>query len=98
MIRVILPTHLKTLADIKNEVTLELKGQATQRSVLDALESRYPMLRGTIREHVTQKRRPYLRFFASQEDISLASPDSPLPATVTSGQEPFLIIGSVAGG
>ena len=98
MIRVILPTHLKTLADIKDEVKLELKGQATQRSVLDALEARYPMLRGTIREHVTQKRRPYLRFFASQEDISLTSPDSPLPATVVSGQEPFLIIGSVAGG
>ena len=98
MIRVILPTHLRTLARIENEVTLEVKGQPTQRTILDALELRYPMLRGTIRDHVTQKRRPFLRFFACAEDISHESPDTALPEAVVTGQEPFLIIGSVAGG
>ena len=98
MIRVILPTHLRTLAQVNSEVSLDIKGQATVRTVLDALEMRYPMLRGTIRDHVTQQRRPMVRFFACQEDISLESPDSPLPAAVVSGQEPFMIVGSVAGG
>ena len=98
MIRVILPAHLRTLAAVKDEVALEVKGQPTQRSVLDALELRYPMLCGTIRDHVTQKRRPFLRFFACQEDLSHESPDTPLPEPVASGQEPFLIVGSVAGG
>ena len=98
MIRVILPTHLRTLAQIENEVALEVNGQLTQRTVLDALELRYPMLRGTIRDHVTQKRRPFLRFFACEEDLSHEPPDAPLPDAVVSGQEPFLIIGSVAGG
>ena len=98
MIRVVLPTHLRTLARIQNEVTLEVKGQPTQRTVLDALEFRYPMLCGTIRDHVTQKRRPFLRYYACEEDLSLESPDAPLPDAVVSGQEPFLVIGSVAGG
>ncbi|MCR4337056.1 MAG: MoaD/ThiS family protein [Candidatus Omnitrophica bacterium] len=98
MIRVVLPAHLRTLARIEGEVTLDVKGQPTQRIVLDALEARYPMLCGTIRDHDTQKRRPFLRFFACQEDLSHESPDAPLPAAVVSGQEPFLIIGSVAGG
>ena len=98
MIRVVLPSHLKTLAHIKDEVTLEVKGHPTQRAVLDALELQYPMLRGTIRDHVTQKRRPFLRFFACQEDLSHESPDTPLPDAVVSGKEPFLIVGSVAGG
>jgi len=98
MIRVILPAHLRTLAHVQGEVKLEVEGQATQRSVLDALEARYPMLRGTIRDHVTQQRRPFLRFFACEEDVSLESPDAPLPDTVASGAEPFLVIGAVAGG
>ena len=98
MIRVILPAHLRTLAGIGNEVALEVKGQPTQRTVLDALELRYPMLCGTIRDHVSQKRRPFLRFFACEEDLSHEPPDAPLPHAVISGQEPFLIIGSVAGG
>lgn len=98
MIRVVLPAHLRTLAHVEGEVTLEVNGQPTQRTVLDALELRYPMLRGTIRDHVTQKRRPFLRFFACEEDLSLESPDAPLPEAVVSGKEPFLIIGSVAGG
>ncbi len=98
MIRVILPSHLKILAHVDGEVILEVQGQITQRSVLDALEARYPMLRGTIRDHVTQKRRPFLRFFVCKEDLSLGSPDLPLPDAVASGQEPFLIVGSVAGG
>lgn len=99
MIRVILPAHLRTLAHIETEVTLEVKGQQpTQRTVLDALELRYPMLAGTIRDHVSQKRRPFLRFFACEEDISHESPDAPLPEAVISGKEPFLIIGSVADG
>lgn len=98
MIRVVLPAHLRTLAAINTEVALEVQGQPTQRTVLDALERRYPMLAGTIRDHVTQKRRPFLRFFACQEDLSLEPPDAPLPEAVVSGKEPFLIVGSVAGG
>jgi molybdopterin synthase sulfur carrier subunit len=98
MIRVELPAHLRTLARVNGEVTLDVTGQATQRSVLDALEARYPMLRGTIRDHVTQQRRPFLRFFACQEDLSHEPPDAPLPDQVACGKEPFLIIGAIAGG
>ncbi|HEX4133262.1 MAG TPA: MoaD/ThiS family protein [Bryobacteraceae bacterium] len=98
MIRVVLPGHLLTLAAITGEVTLEVQGPITQRSVLDALESRYPMLRGAIRDHVTQKRRPFIRFFACQEDLSHDSPDTPLPDSVANGSEPFLIVGAIAGG
>ena len=98
MIRVVLPQHLRTLARVGSEVTIEVNGQATQRSVLDALENSYPMLRGTIRDHVTQERRAFLRFFVCQEDWSHESPDTPLPEEVTSGKEPFLIIGAIAGG
>ena len=97
-IRIVLPTHLRTLARVDSEVTVEIKGTPTQRTVLDAIEERYPMLCGTIRDHVTQKRRPFLRFFACGEDLSLESPDAPLPDAVVSGKEPFLVIGSVAGG
>jgi molybdopterin synthase sulfur carrier subunit len=98
MIRVELPAHLRTLASVNGEVTLDITGQATQRSVLDALEARYPMLQGAIRDHVTQNRRPFLRFFACQEDLSHESPDAPLPEQVATGKEPFLIIGAIAGG
>src|SRR5437660_12283037 len=98
MIRIILPAHLRTLARIEGEVTLEIEGQATQRSVLDALEARYPMLQGTIRDHVTKQRRAFLRFFACEEDLSHESPDSPLPDAVVSGKEPLLLIGAGAGG
>lgn len=98
MIRVTLPQHLRTLAHVGAELTLEVEGPVTQRSVLDALEARYPMLRGTIRDHVTQQRRPFLRFFACEEDLSHEAPDAPLPEAVTSGKEPFLIIGAIAGG
>jgi sulfur-carrier protein len=98
MIRVILPAHLRTLAKVEGEVKLELAGQATQRSVLDALEARYPMLCGTIRDQVTQQRRPYLRFFACEEDLSHEPPDAALPDAVATGAEPFLIIGAIAGG
>jgi molybdopterin synthase sulfur carrier subunit len=98
MIRVVLPPHLRTLAKVTAEVELELNGPATQRSVLDALEARYPMLRGTIRDHVTQQRRPFMRFFACEEDLSLLPPDTPLPDAVASGTEPFLIVGAIAGG
>ncbi len=98
MIRVILPIHLRTLAHAGNEVKLEIDGQATQRSVLDALEASYPMLRGTIRDQVTQQRRPFLRFFACEQDLSHESPDTPLPEAVASGAEPLLIIGAIAGG
>src|ERR1700730_13910572 len=98
MIRVELPAHLRTLAGVNGEVMLEIKGQATQRSVLDALEARYPMLKGAIRDHVTQVRRPFLRFFACQEDLSHESPDAPLPVEAATGKEPFLIIGAIAGG
>jgi molybdopterin synthase sulfur carrier subunit len=98
MIRVVLPQHLRTLAKVGSEVELEVEGRVTQRSVLDALEARYPMLRGTIRDHVTQQRRPFLRFFACEEDLSHEPPDAPLPDSVASGAEPFLIIGAIAGG
>ena len=98
MIRVILPQHLRTLAHAGSEVTIEVEGPATQRSVLNALEARYPMLRGTIRDQVTQQRRPFLRFFACEEDLSHESPDEPLPEPVASGKEPFLIVGAIAGG
>jgi molybdopterin synthase sulfur carrier subunit len=98
MIRVVLPQHLRTLAHVNGEVVIEVNGQATQRSVLDALENSYPMLRGTIRDHVTQERRPFLRFFACSEDWSHESPDAPLPKEIISGAEPFLIIGAIAGG
>ena len=98
MIRVVLPAHLRTLARVGSEVELEVEGRVTQRSVLDALEARYPMLRGTIRDHVTQQRRPFLRFFACEEDFSHEPPDAPLPEAVVSGAEPFLIIGAIAGG
>jgi molybdopterin synthase sulfur carrier subunit len=98
MIRVELPAHLRTLARVTGEVKLEVEGQITQRSVLDALEARYPVLRGAIRDHVRQQRRPFLRFFACQEDLSHEPPDAPLPDKVVSGEEPFLIIGAIAGG
>ncbi len=98
MIRVILPQHLRTLAHVGSEVTLEVEGSVTQRSVLDAIEARYPMLRGTIRDHVTEQRRPFLRFFACEEDLSHESPDAPLPDAVVSGKEPFIVIGAIAGG
>lgn len=98
MIRVMLPAHLRNLARTGAEVTLEVQGPVTQRSVLDALEARFPMLRGTIRDHVTQERRPFLRFFACQEDLSHEPPDAPLPDAVASGTEPFYVIGAIAGG
>jgi hypothetical protein len=97
-IRVMLPQHLRTLAHVGAEVTIEVEGPITQRSVLDTLEARYPMLRGTIRDHGTQQRRPFLRFFACEEDLSHESPDAPLPDAVASGKEPLLIIGAIAGG
>jgi len=98
MIRVVLPAHLRNLAKVDGELELEVEGPATQRSVLDALEARYPMLRGTLRDHVTQQRRPFVRFFACEEDLSHDSPDQPLPPEVASGVEPFLIVGAIAGG
>jgi hypothetical protein len=98
MIRVVLPQHLRTLANVGDEVTLDVPGPVTQRSILDTLETRYPMLRGTIRDHETRKRRPLLRFFACEEDVSHDSPDLPLPAAVASGAEPFFVIGAIAGG
>ena len=98
MIRVILPPHLRTLAHVGDEVKLDVEGQVTQRSVLDALEACYPMLSGTIRDHVTQQRRPYLRFFACAQDLSHELPDAPLPEAVAAGAEPFLILGAIAGG
>ena len=98
MIPVILPAHLRMLAQVPGEVQLEVEGQATQRSVLDALEARYPMLRGTIRDRVTQQRRPFVRFFACQEDLSHEPPDAPLPDAVAAGAEPFLLVGAIAGG
>ncbi len=98
MIRVVLPPHLRRLAGLDGDVELEVKGQVTQRSVLDALEACYPMLRGTIRDHVTQQRRPFLRFFACDQDLSHESPDAPLPDAVASGAEPLFIIGAIAGG
>ena len=98
MIRVELPAHLRTLARVGKEVQLEIRGTVTLRSVLDALEARYPMLQGTIRDHVTQKRRPFLRFFACEEDLSHESPDALLPEAVAKGEEPLLIVGAIAGG
>lgn len=98
MVRVILPFHLRTLAHAEAEVTLEVKGVITQSSLLDALEARYPMLRGAIRDHDTKQRRAFLRFFACEEDISHNSPDAPLPEAVSAGKEPFIVIGAIAGG
>lgn len=98
MIRVVLPAHLRILAHAAGEVKLEVEGRATQRSVLDALEACYPTLLGTIRDQVTQQRRPYVRFFACQEDLSHESPDAPLPEAVATGAEPFLVVGAIAGG
>jgi len=98
MIRVTLPAHLRKLARVDGEVTLEVEGQVTQRSVLDALEARYPMLRGTIRDHVTQKRRAFVRFFVCGEDLSHEAPDALLPGAVATGAEPFMIVGAIAGG
>jgi hypothetical protein len=98
MIRVVLPAHLRILARIEGEVNLEIDGPVTQRSVLDALERRYPMLRGTIRDQITGQRRPFLRFFACEEDLSHESPDTPLPEAVVKASEPYLIVGAIAGG
>ena len=98
MIRVILPTHLRNLARIEGEVTLEVDGPVTPGTVLDALEARYPMLRGTIRDHATLRRRPFVRFFACEEDLSHDPPDTPLPESVVLGKEPFLVVGAMAGG
>ena len=98
MIRVALPTHLRTLAQVDGEVKFEIEGLVTQRSVLDALEARYPVLRGTIRDHVTHERRPFLRFFACEQDLSHEPPDTPLPDEVATGAEPFLVVGAIAGG
>jgi len=98
MIRVMLPPHLRTLARVDGEVQVEVPGGATQRSVLDALEAKYPALRGTIRDHVTRERRAFLRFFACEEDLTHESPDAPLPEAVATGKEPYLIVGAIAGG
>ena len=98
MIRVVLPTHLRKLAQVDGEVRIEVQGQATQRSVLDALEATYPMLRGTIRDQLTQQRRAFIRFFASEEDLSNEPPDAPLPEAVATGAEPFMVVGAMAGG
>ena len=98
MVRVVLPFHLRTLAHVDSEVELEVDGVATQRSVLDALEARYPVLRGTIRDHDSRQRRPFIRFFACEQDLSHESPDSPLPTQVAEGTEPFLVVGAIAGG
>ena len=98
MIRIVLPTHVRTLARIDGEVQLDIAGLATQRTVLDALEARYPMLRGTLRDHVTQRRRAFVRFFACAQDLSHESLDTPLPDAVASGVEPLLIVGAMAGG
>jgi molybdopterin synthase sulfur carrier subunit len=98
MIRVVLPFHLRTLARVDGEVQIEVKGQVTQRSILDALEAQYPVLKGTIRDHVTLQRRPFLRFFACEQDLSLGSPDAPLPEAVANGAEPFMVVGAIAGG
>jgi sulfur-carrier protein len=98
MIRVILPQHLRTLAHVGSELQIEVEGNITLRAVLDALEAHYPMLRGTIRDQVTQQRRPFLRFFACEEDLSHEAPDAPLPEAVVSGKEPLIVIGAIAGG
>jgi molybdopterin synthase sulfur carrier subunit len=97
-IRVVLPTHLRTLAEVTGEVTLDVDGAATQRAVLDALEARYPMLRGTIRDHGTHRRRAFVRFFACEQDLSHDPPDTPLPEAVARGAEPFIVVGAMAGG
>jgi sulfur-carrier protein len=98
MIRVTLPPHLRKLAQVDGEVKIEVTGEITQRSVLDALEARYPMLRGTIRDHMTKKRRAFVRFFACGEDLSHEPPDAPLPQAIATGAEPFMIVGAIAGG
>jgi len=98
MIRIVLPAHLRKLAQVDEEVKLEVEGQVTLRSVLDALEARYPMLRGTIRDQVTQQRRPFVRFYACEEDLSHEPPDAPLPDAVATGAEPFMVVGAMAGG
>lgn len=98
MIRVVLPAHLRRLAKVDSEVQLDLPGEVTQRSVLDALERQYPMLQGTIRDHVTRQRRPFIRFFGCEQDLSNESPDAPLPAEVSNGREPFMVVGAIAGG
>jgi molybdopterin synthase sulfur carrier subunit len=98
MIRVVLPAHLRTLAHVEHEVELEIPGRPTQRSVIDALESRYPPLQGTIRDPATNKRRPFVRFFACEQDLSHESPDQPLPDAVACGTEPFIVVGAMAGG
>jgi molybdopterin synthase sulfur carrier subunit len=98
MIRVVLPAHLRTLAHVDDEVKLHLEGQVTQRAVLDALEACYPMLRGTLRDHGSDRRRPFVRFFACEQDLSHEQPDAPLPDAVASGTEPFLVVGAMAGG
>jgi molybdopterin synthase sulfur carrier subunit len=97
-VRVAMPAHLRTLAGVSGDVTVDLDGDVTRRSVLDALETKYPMLRGTIREHVSRERRPFLRFFACGEDVTHKSPDDPLPEEIASGAEPFYVIGAIAGG
>jgi molybdopterin synthase sulfur carrier subunit len=98
MIRVVLPAHLRTLAQVNDEVTLDVQGEVTLRSVIAALETSYPMLRGTIRDHVTERRRPFVRFFACEQDLSHEPPDAPLPEAVVTGAEPFLVVGAMAGG
>ena len=98
MIQIVLPAHLRTLAGVAGDVTLEVEGPVTQRSVLDALEARYPTLRGTIRDQATHQRRPFIRFFACEEDLSHESPDAPLPDAVAAGTEPFFVVGAIAGG
>ncbi|MGH7868145.1 MAG: MoaD/ThiS family protein [Candidatus Dormibacteraceae bacterium] len=98
MIRVVLPAHLRALAHLAGEVELQVTSPVTQRSVLDVLEARYPMLRGTIRDHVTQSRRPFMRFFACEQDLSHESPDAPLPEAIATGAAPFMIVGAIAGG
>ena len=98
MIRVVMPAHLRTLAGVKGDVTIDVEGEVTRRSILDALEAQFPMLRGTILEHVSGERRPFLRFFACGEDVTHESPDAPLPSEIASGAEPFYIIGAIAGG
>lgn len=98
MVRVVLPAHLRTLAGVSGEVTLAVDAPVTQRKILDALEASYPALSGTVRDHVTRQRRPFVRFFACSEDLSLESPDAPLPAAVADGAEPFFIVGAIAGG
>jgi len=98
MIRVVLPVHLRTLAQVSGEVELDLQGEVTQRTLLDALEARFPVLRGTIRDHVTKKRRPFVRFFACERDLSHEPSDAPLPDPVTKGSEPFMVVGAMSGG